>query len=409
MRKIIFGLITIFSILILWLNFKLHTENLSTDEKQKDILRQLNFIGSELKSNNLGNRMQELFPEGFVFTNALYGLAWCELANSDIANDNNLKNNAINEALFAYNEINSDKAKSIFDKNLNPENGIFYIGWRNYLLSKILELDTTFVDSDNYKNIFTEQCDEISNALKQSSSPFLQSYDNQSWPADMFVAMASISNHDKTFKQKYENEKNEWIKNIKNKLDPKTKLLPHKVNSHTGETLEGARGSSISLIIRLLAEIDHEFANEQYQLYKLNFASTTFGLPSISEYPKGQTGDGDIDSGPVIFGVGFSGTIVSIGTFSILDDFDLAEQQYKTINAFGFSYKLEDEKKYVFGLMPLADAFIAWGRATELNNNRLINHYSNTWQIKFHLISSTILIILWVPFFHKKILSKWRT
>lgn len=408
MRKIIFGLITIFSILILWLNIKLQTENYSTDEKQKDILRQLKFIGSELKSNNLGNRMQELFPEGFVFTNALYGLAWCELANSDIGKDKNLKNKAINEALFAYNEINSDKAKSIFDKNLNPENGIFYIGWQNYLLSKILKLDTTFVDANNYKNIFTEQCDGIIDALHRNSSPFLQSYNNQSWPADMFVAMASISNHDKIFKPKYENEKNNWIKNVKNKLDPKTKLIPHKVNSHTGETLEGARGSSISLIIRLLAEIDHEFAIEQCQLYKLNFASTTFGLPSISEYPKGQTGDGDIDSGPVIFGVGFSGTIVSIGTFSNLDDFDLAEQQYKTINAFGFGYKSEGGKKYVFGLMPIADAFIAWGRATELNNSRSINHYSNTWQIKFHLISFMILLVLWILFFYKRILSKWR-
>lgn len=83
MRKIIFGLIFIITIALLWINFKLHAENFSTNEKQKDIILQLNFIGSELNYNNLGNRMQELFPEGFVFINALYGLAWCELAISD--------------------------------------------------------------------------------------------------------------------------------------------------------------------------------------------------------------------------------------------------------------------------------------------------------------------------------------
>jgi hypothetical protein len=138
MRKIIFGLIFIITIALLWINFKLHAENFSTNEKQKDIILQLNFIGSELNYNNLGNQMQELFPEGFVFINALYGLAWCELAISDSSKNDKLKSKALNEALFAYNEINSEKAKIIFDSNLTPENGIFYVGWRNYLLSKII-------------------------------------------------------------------------------------------------------------------------------------------------------------------------------------------------------------------------------------------------------------------------------
>jgi hypothetical protein len=407
MRKLIFVLIFIFTISVLWINFKLYSENFTTEEKRKDIILQLNFIGTELKSNNLGNRMQEVFPEGFVFTNALYGLSWCELANSD-ATDSELKSKALKEAIFAYNEINSDEAKSIFDSHLTPENGIYYVGWKNYLLSNILKLDTTFADFSRLKTTFSEQCNIINEALKQSNSPYLQSYDSQSWAADMFLAMASLKNHDNIFKPKYENEISEWIKNAKNKLDPKTKLIPHKVNSRTGATVEGARGSSISLIIRLLAEIEPNFAKEQYELYKTYFVTTTFGLPSIIEYPKGQSGDGDIDSGPVIFGVGFSGTIVSIGTFAKLGNFDLAEQQYKTINAFGFGNKSENGKKYVFGLMPIADAFIAWGRATELNIKNTTKPASITWRVKFHLISIVVLLILWTILYSKSILTKWR-
>ncbi len=406
MRKLIFGLIFIFTLIVFWLNCKLYSENFTYTEKQNDIIRQLNFIETELKSNNLGDRMQEVFPEGFVFTNALYGLSWCELANSN--STNKFKSKALNEALFAYNEINSEKAKSIFESHLTPENGIYYVGWKNYLLSKILKLDTTFAEFVKYKNAFTDHCEIINEALKNSNSPYLQSYDNQSWPADMFVAMASIKNHDNIFKPKYENEINDWIKNVKNKLDPITKMVPHKANSRTGETLEGARGSSISLIIRLLAEVDSGFAKDQYELYKTYFVSTTFGLPSISEYPKGQSGDGDIDSGPVILGVGFSGTIVSIGTFSILGDYDLAEKQYKTVNAFGFVNKTENEKKYVFGLIPIADAFIAWGRASELNNRKSIKSASITWRFKFHIISILVLLILWTLLYSKSILMKWK-
>lgn len=406
MRKLILGLLFIFTIILVWINVKLYSDNFTSEEKRKDIILQLNFIGTELKSNNLGNRMQEIFPEGFVFTNALYGLSWCELANSDTTNYE-LKSKALKEAIFAYNEINSDKARSIFDSQLKPENGIFYLGWNNYLLSNILKLDTTFAEFGRFKTIFTEQCEIINEALKENKSPYLQSYTNQSWPADMFVAMASINNFDKIFIPKYENLIFNWIAKVKYNLDPKTNLIPHKVNSHTAATLEGARGSSISLIIRLLAEIDPKFAKEQFELYKTNFVTTTFGLPSISEYPKGQFGNGDIDSGPVIFGVGFSGTIVSIGTFSKLGYLGLAERQYKTINTFGFGNKSENKKKYLFGLMPIADAFIAWGRATELNNQNLRKPTSFTWRVKFHVISILVLISLWTLLYSKSLLTKY--
>lgn len=409
MKKLIFGLLSILSIIILWINLKLYSQNFSNKEKKEDIILQLNFIRTELRNNNLGDRMQEIFPEGFVFTNALYGLSCCELAISESTNDNGLKRKALNEALFAYNEINSEKAKAIFDSHLTPENGIYYLGWNNYLLSKILSVDTTFTGYGRYKNIFIQQSKLITDVLKLSNTPYLQSYNYQTWPADMFVAMASIRNYDKIFKPKYENLISEWIKNVKNKLDPQTKMIPHKVNSETGEILKGARGSSISLILRLLAEIEPKFANEQYTLYKTNFVKTTFGLPSISEYPKGQFGKGDIDSGPVIFGVGFAGTIVSIGTFSMFGDIEIAERQYKTINAFGFGSKSSKEKKYVFGLIPIADAFISWGRATELNNKDLAKSASNSWRVKFHLISIITLSILWVLLFPKFIVSKLKS
>ncbi len=406
MKKLFFGLIFILTLTILWINFKLYSKNFTANEKRTDIILQLNFLETELKANNLGERMQGIFPEGFVFTNALYGLSWCELASSDSINYANLKGKALHEALFAFNVIDSDKAKSTFDNHLVPKNGVYYLGWKNYLLSKILLLDTNFTDYDRYKTIFINQCEIITAALNQSNSPYLQSYTGQNWPADMFVAMASIKNYDKIYNTKYEDKINKWIKDVKYRLDPKTKMIPHKVNSITGCTIEGARGSSISLIVRLLSEIDPYFAKEQYELYKTNFVTETFGLPSISEYPKGQSGEEDIDSGPVIFGVGFSGTIVSIGTFAAVGDVDLAQRQYKTINAFGLENKLKNEKKYIFGLLPIADAFIAWGRASELNSVNLKKPASNLWRMKFHMISIFILTVLWLLFYYKNLLKK---
>jgi hypothetical protein len=403
-KKVFFGFFLMFSILIIWINLKLYDDNFNTQQKESDIILQLNFLNTELKNNDLGKRMQKLFPEGFVFTNVLYGLSWCELGISNPKKKT--RERALSEALYSYNQINTTDTKSTFSSTVKPKNGIFYLGWNNYLLSKILVLDSNFENCETYKTIYKNQCELIVETLQNSNSPFLQSYENQSWPADMCVAMASVSNYEKIFNEKYKNTISDWVIKVKSKLDPKTKLIPHKVNSYNGETIEGARGCSISLILRLLSEIDLKFAREQYNVYQQNFVSTTFGLPSINEYPIGQSGFGDIDSGPVIFGVGFAGTIVSIGTFSVLGDNDLAENQYKTVNSFGMSYGSSNTKKYLFGQFPIADAFIAWSRSSGLYQTKNLNPSSNHWRFKFHLISIFTIAFFWFLFYSKTLYKK---
>lgn len=406
MRYFFLVLVLVITVFIIWINVKLYPENYSPSEQKEDIIHQLNFLESGLKKGNLGEEMQQIFPEGLVFINVLYGLSWCELALSDSQKDSLLRQRAIQEALFAYDEINSEKARWTFDRDLIPEYGIFYGGWKNYLLSKLLSVDTTFHGHEKYIEEFKSQCDQITHAIHISKSPYLQSYKSQSWPADMFIAVASLSNYDKIFKPKYHTEIDNWIQDVLQRLDPATYLIPHKVDAETGKSIEGSRGCSMSLILRMLAEIKPELAQEQYKFFKTNFVTTTFGLPSLREYPKGTHGSGDVDSGPVVLGVGFTGTIVMIGTFSILNSGYLAERQYRTINAFGFGLTTGNQKRYLFGKLPMADAFIAWGRATGLKYPESSKQDSGSWKITFHVISFSMVIFLWIIYFRKKIVRK---
>lgn len=401
---IIFGFITI---LILRINVKLHSENYTSKEIKEDIILQLNFLEDQLKYKDLGYKMQQIFPEGFVFVNALYGLAWCELALSN-PEDYNLKDRALIEAIYAFKCVDSEKARLTFPNYLDPENGIFYEGWRNYLLSKILLVDTSFNDSQTYLLKFKTQSDRIAKALLNSDSPYIESYSGQTWPADTYVAMASLSNY-RIIDNKYLDIIDSWIIKVKGKLDNETGLIPHKVDWETAQTIQGARGCSIGLILRMLSEIDMDFANQQFQLADSLFINTTLGLPSMREYPEGKRGLGDIDSGPVIFGVGFSATIVMIGTLAIYRNSDLAERQYKTIHAFGFDKIKKNQKMYLFGKLPMADAFIVWGRATMLNNINKNDPKRTTWRFKFHLFSFFLCTLIWIFYFRKTIILKYKT
>ncbi|MGV3539782.1 MAG: hypothetical protein ACO1OQ_08225, partial [Rufibacter sp.] len=360
----------------------------------------------ELKQKNQGQEMQQLFPEGFVFINALYGLAWCELA---LANSHKqpLVKKAQVEALFAYEAIDSDIGKGTFSQYLEPSYGIFYTGWKNYLLSKILSLPLTSAlpNQSKLEADFKANCQAIATAMRDSKSPYLESYGHNAWPADMFLAVASLANHDQRYPPLYQKDLQTWLQKVKAKVDPKTKMLPHKVDSFTGETIEEPRGGSMSLMLRLLAEIDPTFAKEQYRLFKKNFVSTALGLPAVREYPMGKFGLGDIDSGPVIMGVGFPATIVSIGTFQIFGDEQLSRAQYRTVHAFGTGLQWDGQKKYLFGVLPVADAFIAWSRATHFSLVQNMEEEKPPGNFLFHLLSLGLLLLLWLPFYFRQLKS----
>lgn len=406
MRKLVKILVSAFFVftisVLMFLNIKIETgPNLQYNEEViEDVVLQLNFLEKEIKSANLAYRMQTYFPEGFVFTNALYGLSWCEVATNNYC-DSALKARALSEAQYAYEQIDSEYAKSIFSLSLEPDYGIFYRGWKNYLLAKIVAAKDN-IDSTNIIH-FTTQCDEIAKAFENSKTPYLESYTNSTWPADAFLAVASLKLYDKHITERYKSVIDNWIEKVKSQLDPKTLLIPHSTVAHTGETIEGARGSSLSLMLRLLAEIDSKFAYKQFQIYNENFQITRFGIPAIREYPKGSNGKGDIDSGPVIFDVGFAGTIVAIGTYKIFGEYQTANTLSSTMEAFGFSQTSQKEKKYIFGQLAIADVFICWSKVsaenTEITDLQGKNNFSQGSKLLFHIYSGIGIFLLMLLLF----------
>ena len=62
------------------------------------------------------------------------------------------------------------------------------------------------------------------------------------------------------------------------------------------------------------------------------------------------------------FGFGGAATIVGMHTLSIFGEHDLSNAIAGTVEALGFPFGI-DHKKYFFGLLPIADAFIAWSHS----------------------------------------------
>lgn len=393
-KKLSKSIFTLFLIGMLYLNLSLyHSADFVTTKQgiyNNDVYHQLQFLKSKLHQG-AGKDMQRLFPEGFIFINCLYGLSWVNLIEK-LDHSSIIYQEGIQEINWTLDEVNSPRGKAVFRKYLPLEYGAFYKGWSNFLLGKKLLIQSEQERDSADVNLFFNNCIQISTSIKNSESPYLESYRSAAWPADGIIAVSSLALHDQIFGALFQKDLSDWLTKVKDKLDSKTGLIPHSVHSEDGATKEGARGSSQSLILNFLKEINSDFANQQFEIYRDKFSERRFGLPGIREYPKGKVGYGDIDSGPVILDIGGAASIVGQRTMGNYNDWDYYFGLRNCIETFGVGYTWNSKKRYIFGALPMADAFIAWSNSIEkIDDHKNVKSY---WRLRFHLLSIIIVFIL---------------
>ncbi|MFD3743928.1 hypothetical protein [Nocardia sp. NPDC058633] len=329
------------------------------DEQPGSTERQLAFVRDALDGGS-ATAAQELFPEGYVFSNVLYGLAWVQAAHTDAA----LRDHALRAARWALARVESDEGRAVFSPRLQPAYGVFWAGWTNWLRGAILSLD----DADTAAvHQFSERSAELAQAFSAADTPFLQAYRGQAWPVDSTVAIASLRLHDKLFGAKYSAVVERWLTQAKARLDPATGLLPHQVSPADGSLTTGTRATSQTVIHRFLPEIDPAFAKDQYTLFRDQFLAYPGGFgPAVREYPKGVDGSGDVDSGPLIAGISLSATVVAVGAARVNGDRALATAIGSEGELLGLPIDLPWSKRYAFGQLPIGDAFVVWSSTARL-------------------------------------------
>ena len=86
-----------------------------------DLIAQL-AASREAFAGDTPEQMQGLFPEGYYFCYAFYGLTWAEAA----MRDNSLTAQAIDEIRWCLDKLESPAGKEAFSPNLPPDHGMFY-------------------------------------------------------------------------------------------------------------------------------------------------------------------------------------------------------------------------------------------------------------------------------------------
>ena len=352
--------VAVLLVVLLLANVRLYTRPSPYDAegagKNEKIVGQLHYVRHALGAG-AADRMQTIFPEGYFFLHVVYGLTWAELG---LTGSSPMKEHALQEARFALTALESEKGYGIFDRDLKPAYGVFYTAWKNYLRARIIALSG--IHDDSLADAFREEMNILAELYDSSSVPYLESYRNMCWPGDNIVAMYDLYLYDQLFGPEFTETIAAWLKKTKDNPDTATKMFPFELVSEENRIVANARASSQSLILRLLAEISPDYAREQYGLFKKEFLTWRLGVPLVREYPDGVNAKGDYDSGPVIWGIGATATIVSLGTLRTFGDTMIANALEQGIEMLGFPASYDSSRVYAFGMMPVGDVFLAWSK-----------------------------------------------
>ncbi len=291
--------------------------------------------------------MQELFPEGELFTYALTGLAAANLAAARPGPERPELLDITEQALAA---VNQQHVAEVFGTHRELEHGAFYHGWRLLLLAGLLTDDGTD-RAARYRDRAHVEAVAVSSALGASPTGMVTSYPGRTWPCDNVVAMAAAA-------QVLGTVPPGWGDRVLAHVDPGSGLLPHEVDP-SGATLDPPRGSSQSLIQAFWPRLG---LPSRYGAYSEAFVVREVGLVGVREHPVGVDKAGDIDSGPLVRGVSLSASAVGLAAARANGDTRLADSLDREADLLGLPWQWNGSRRYAMGELPVGDAFLAWAR-----------------------------------------------
>lgn len=222
-----------------------------------------------------------------------------------------------------------------------------YLGYFNLLLSfhRYVKPESEFAELND------RITHHLESRLKESGIHLLESYPNEVYPVDNCAVLSSIGLYYKAKKQVPPPFLTEWYAYFeKHYIDDKTNLLIQCVDPLTGEPADYPRGSGSTLGLYLLSFANEKLAAKLFKGVKRELASSLFRFGGIREYPKGVDNQlGDIDSGPVVFGLGTSATGFGISGARIFEDRVLYGKLCASLYLMGAPSKTGDSLHFVTG------------------------------------------------------------
>ncbi len=232
-----------------------------------------------------------------------------------------------------------------------------YLGDLNLLLGLYRQVNR---DNARFNNHNRRISRALARRLEESDIGLIETYPGQVYPVDNAAVIGSLALFDRAEgSARHRKLLARWGEHTRHRYVHKDSgLLYQAVDASTGEPRDKPRASGTALAAYFLSFSHPALSAQLFAALKESVGTSFLGFGLVREYPSSvKGGKGDIDSGPVVFGLSFSGTGFAIAAARIHGDRGLFADLYSTAYLMGAPFQEEGRRNFVAG-GPLGNAIL---------------------------------------------------
>ncbi len=238
---------------------------------------------------------------------------------------------------------------------LDSEDGHAYLGY----LDLALGMHRLIYPETPLAGLHDELTAALARRLAAAPHGTVETYPGETYPPDVCAVVGAIGLHGRATGEDHGELIAAWSARARETLvDPDTGLLIQAVDGRSGAPVDRPRASGTAIGAYFLAFADADLSGELHEALRDQCAVGLLGFGGMREYARGQRGGfGDVDSGPVVFGVGMSSTGFALAGARIHRDRRVFVGLHRTSVLFGAPVRRDGRASYVTG-GPLGNAIL---------------------------------------------------
>ena len=230
---------------------------------------------------------------------------------------------------------------------LESDHGHAYLGYLNLALGmhRLARPDTPLTD------VHDRLTEALARRLAAAPHALIETYPGEAYPCDVAAVAGSIGLHGRATGTDHSALLDTWAARYRELYaDPDSGLLVQAADASTGEAWDRPRGSGTALAAYFTAFADAQLSADLYEALRRNCQVNPLGFGGMREYARGTRGGlGDVDSGPVVFGVGTSATGFALAAARLHDDRSTYLALFRTASLCGAPLRAGGRHRFLVG------------------------------------------------------------
>lgn len=193
--------------------------------------------------------------------------------------------------------------------------------------------------------------------LLASANGLIETYPGEAYPTDVAAVAAALSVHGRATGIDHSAALAHWARCVRQRqLHPASGLVFQRMGARDGRPHDAPRGSGTGLAAYFAGFADRE-VHELLAEGLLRHEVSVWGFGAVREYADGFSGSGDIDSGPVMFGVSVAATGFALAPARALGREEEFTRLYRTTELFGLGIEDGERRRFATG-GPIGNALL---------------------------------------------------